>query len=56
MSENPSGLEFDRKEFQPLRALSFVIAASRCVGAGVSPWVVQRRVSPDSLVVCRRPL
>ena len=39
MREHSSGFEHERGEFQPLRALSLVIAASQCVGAGVSLWV-----------------
>jgi hypothetical protein len=39
MIEESSGLEFNRGEFRPLRALSLVIAAAQCVGAGMSLWV-----------------
>lgn len=36
MKENESGFDFNQGEFQPLRALSVVIAAAQCVGVGVS--------------------
>lgn len=39
MKANGSGFDRDGGQFQPLRALSLVIAAAQCVGAGVSLWV-----------------
>jgi hypothetical protein len=36
MKDNESGFEYNLGEFQPLRALSLVIAAAQCVGVGVS--------------------
>lgn len=36
MNENPSGLDGNRDEFQPVRTLSVLIAVAQCVGAGVS--------------------
>ena len=39
MKEKDSGFDYNWGEFQPLRALSVVIAAAQCVGIGVSLWV-----------------
>ena len=39
MKENDSGFDYNLGEFQPLRALSAVIAAAQCAGVGVSLWV-----------------
>jgi hypothetical protein len=39
MKENQSGFDFNWGEFQPLRALSVVIAVAQCAGVGVSLWV-----------------
>lgn len=38
MNDNGAAFEFGWGQFQPLRALSLVIAAAQCVGAGVSLW------------------
>ena len=39
MKENDSGFDVNLGDFQPLRALSLVIAAAQCVGVGVSLFV-----------------
>jgi hypothetical protein len=39
MKENEPGFDSNLGQFQPLRALSVVIAAAQCVGAGLSIWV-----------------
>ena len=39
MKENQSGFEYNWEEFQPVRALSVVIAVAQCIGVGVSLWV-----------------
>jgi hypothetical protein len=36
MKDNESGVDYGLGEFQPLRALSVVIAVAQCVGVGVS--------------------
>lgn len=39
MKDNDAGFDHGWGQFQPLRALSLVIAAAQCAGAGLSLWV-----------------